>query len=202
MERLLDIKDKDGNILKKFDYNYAVQGPNWTDTGVTQCVQSNGANTGEQQMQQIDINPLSATYNQNQWRSLGNTGSCPVPVPTYIVMTVAGASTSTDGSGNIHTYNTYSFKAYADANSTTLLTLSAPLTINYLITSTETFNDGAPNSVNTTTGTVAIAAGSNNTTSPSIDISGCNGSGTKGNCVTSTVTLQPGTGYIVSGPQN
>jgi hypothetical protein len=201
MERLLDIKDKDGNILKKFDYNYAVQGPNWTDTGVTQCVQSNGANTGEQQMQQIDTNPLSATYNQNQWRSLGNTGNCPVPVPTYIVMTVAGASTATVN-GNTHTFNTFSFKAYADANSTTLLTLSAPLTINYLITSTETFNDGSANSVNTTTGTVTIAAGTNNVTSPSIDISGCNGSGTKGNCVTSTVTLQPGTGYIVSGPQD
>ena len=201
MERLLDIKDKDGNIIKRFDYNYAVQGPNWTDTGIKQCVQSNGANTGEEQMQQVDTNPLSSTYNQSQWRSLGNTGNCPVPVATYILMTVAGASTATVN-GNTHTFNTYSFKSYSDANCTIPLTLSSALTVNYLITLTETFNDGSANSVNTTAGTVTIAAGANHVTSPSIDISGCNGSGTKGNCVTSTVTLQPGSGYTPELPQN
>lgn len=201
MKRLEDIKDKDGNIIKHFSYNYASQQPLWHDTGVTQCVQNNGVNTGEEQMQQQDINPLSATFGQYQWRSMGITGGCPVPVMVYVLMTQASSYTSSVN-GYTHTFKTYSFKTYSDANCTIPLNVTTDLVVNYQINSTIVFNDTTKaNSYTTTPETITVTAGTGSATTAGIDVSGCSGSGTSGSCTTSSVILDSGSGYTPESPQ-
>lgn len=52
----------------------------WHGTSNYQCVQDNGANTGEQLQEQVYANPCSIYYNQTYWKSLGtNTTACPLP---------------------------------------------------------------------------------------------------------------------------
>jgi len=78
-QRLKNIKDQRGDIVKNYSYNYAANvnsGPTWTDTNVKICVTTGGNFTGEELMQQVDTNPYSATYNTHRTRSLGNTGNC------------------------------------------------------------------------------------------------------------------------------
>jgi YD repeat-containing protein len=78
--RLINAKDFDGNIQKSFVYNFVNQNPIWVDVaGVTRCITDTyGLSTGEQQQEQIDTNPASASYNTYGWRSLGMTGACGV----------------------------------------------------------------------------------------------------------------------------
>jgi len=78
--RLQNVKDPLGYIQKSYLYNFINQTPVWVDVaGTTRCVADQyGNNTGEQQQEQVDNNPVSATYNQIQWRSLGMTGTCPI----------------------------------------------------------------------------------------------------------------------------
>jgi hypothetical protein len=53
--------------------------PDWQDNGVTECVlNASGVRTGEQRKQQRDNNPVSPTFNQLRWVSLGVNGNCPV----------------------------------------------------------------------------------------------------------------------------
>jgi hypothetical protein len=142
--RLSEIRDHDGNIAKKFDYAYripAVAIPGWKPTGRQRCkpcpqniayvlpvfqvelIDTNpdsptfnktmwvdggasstctpapaiwqntttpvrcrvtgGNNTGEQEQEQIDINPCSPTYNKTQWIVVAtNCSACPMP-PTW-----------------------------------------------------------------------------------------------------------------------
>ncbi|MBB3055591.1 hypothetical protein [Mucilaginibacter gotjawali] len=201
MQRLQNIKDKNGNIVKNFTYNYATQTAYWQDTGTLQCVQSGGVNTGEQQMQQKDLNPLSPTYNQYQWRSLGISSNCPVPVTVYVQMTVASAYTGSPN-GLTQTYNTYAFKTFSDAACTLPFNVTADLVVNYQINSTIVFNDTTkPNSNTSSPATITITAGTHQATTAGIDVSGCSGSDIKGSCTTSTVVLQTGTGYVPEYPQ-
>lgn len=54
--------------------------PDWQNTGNTRCVTVNNQNTGEQQREQSDVNPCSATQGQARWVSAGtNTTACPLP---------------------------------------------------------------------------------------------------------------------------
>ncbi|RYY47641.1 MAG: hypothetical protein EOO06_12090 [Chitinophagaceae bacterium] len=89
--RLFLVRDHDRNILKKICYNYAGQVEEctvstsalWqnTATGVRCKLNSNNQNTGEQEQEQIDNNPYSATYGQTRWIVVGtNTIVCPLPV--------------------------------------------------------------------------------------------------------------------------
>ncbi|MBB2144001.1 hypothetical protein GM921_00760 [Pedobacter sp. LMG 31464] len=78
-QRLLNIKDQRGDIVKNYRYNYGANvntTPTWTDTNVKTCVVVGGSYTGEELMQQVDSNPYSLTYNTNRTRSLGTTGNC------------------------------------------------------------------------------------------------------------------------------
>ncbi len=53
--------------------------PDWQDNGVTECVlNTSGVRTGEQRKQQRDANPVSPTFNQLRWVSLGVNGNCNV----------------------------------------------------------------------------------------------------------------------------
>ncbi len=53
--------------------------PDWQDNGVTECVlNASGVRTGEQRKQQRDMNPVSPTFNQLRWISLGVNGNCPL----------------------------------------------------------------------------------------------------------------------------
>ncbi|NSL86442.1 hypothetical protein ECE50_006355 [Chitinophaga sp. Mgbs1] len=52
----------------------------WTDTGNKRCKKdANNQNTGEEEKEQKDMNPLSPTYNTVRWVSLGITNNCPAP---------------------------------------------------------------------------------------------------------------------------
>ncbi|MBB2145810.1 hypothetical protein GM921_09950 [Pedobacter sp. LMG 31464] len=78
-QRLKNIKDQNGDIVKNFSYNYGINvntAANWTDTNVKTCETVGGSYTGVELMQQVDNNPYSATYNTYRTRSLGNTGNC------------------------------------------------------------------------------------------------------------------------------
>jgi len=193
MKRLLNIRDQDGNILKNFTYNYAIPQPNWVNTGTTQCVQGVSGNTGEQLIQQKDTNPLTPTYNQYQWISAGtNTTACPIPVPVYIEL-FYGTSTTSNGS----TYQPFIFKAYSDANGNTPLNVPINVTVNYQQTTTYTYYDGRASDSSTANGSVTIAAGSNQASTASIKVSGCQGVGTKQVCTSTYISLQPGDGYQI-----
>ena len=54
----------------------------WQDTGVVRCVtDTNGNNTGIQQRQQKDVNPISETFNEIRWVGNGqNLTACPIVV--------------------------------------------------------------------------------------------------------------------------
>lgn len=203
LQRLMNVKDQDGNILKNYDYNYAPQWAAWTNTGLPTCVQGSNGNTGYQQVQQQDTNPYSPTYNQTRIYTLGmNTTACPIPVaPTiYVKQTVGSTSTS-----NGLTYTTLLFKTYSDANCTIAVNVSSNLTVNYQYVTTASYADGrTPNPVaTTTTATITITSGTGQATSGSIIISGCYGIGTKQICYTpnTQVTVLPGTGYTPVNPE-
>lgn len=49
----------------------------WQPTGLTQCVVVNNVRTGEQLRQERDAHPLSPTFNQLRWVSMGVNGNCP-----------------------------------------------------------------------------------------------------------------------------
>lgn len=92
-QRLQNVKDQYGNILKNYCYNYAGQatgcavpvqncGSNWQNTATTiRCkLNTSNQNTGEQEQEQRDMTVCSSTYNQIRWVVVGtNTTSCPVP---------------------------------------------------------------------------------------------------------------------------
>jgi hypothetical protein len=89
-QRLSQIKDSRGNIIKQFCYNYAGQQtdctirlPRWVNTATAvRCkVDVGNHNTGEQEQEQQDLSVTSPTYNQKRWVvSAVNTTSCPLPV--------------------------------------------------------------------------------------------------------------------------
>ncbi|SEP38543.1 hypothetical protein [Mucilaginibacter sp. OK283] len=191
MKRLLNIRDQDGNILKNFNYNYAIPQPSWVNTGATQCVQGVSGNTGEQLIQQRDNNTLSPTYNQYQWISGGtNTTACPIPVTIYVEM-FYGATTTTNGS----TYRPFIFKAFSDANGSVPINVPVNLSVNYQQSTTYTYYDGRPSYTSIGNGSITITAGTNQATTASIKISGCQGLDTKMICTNTNLSLQAGDGY-------
>jgi|GEM_PF-2291026 RHS Repeat. len=91
--RLRIVKDFEGRILKQICYNYYGQpencgfgvgsatAPNWQNTATAVRCQKdiNNQNTGNQEREQIDANPLSVTYNQTRWVNIGdNFSACPL----------------------------------------------------------------------------------------------------------------------------
>jgi YD repeat-containing protein len=199
LQRLLNIKDQNGKILKSYDYNYVSTAPIWTDNTGRRC--KSGTTTGEQERQETDTNPLSATYNQTRWVSNGiDTVACPLPAIVYVKQTVGSTSVS-----NGVTYNTLKFNTYSDVNCTTLVNAPVTLTVNYTYVTSASYADGrTPNpTVTTTNATITIASGTSQSTSGSIIISGCFGIGTKQICYTPTtqITVQPGTGYTAVNPE-
>jgi len=67
--------------LSSYNPNSCPLPPNWIPTGNYRCeLDGNYNNTGNQEQEQIDNNPGSATYNQTQWVLYGyDPYSCPLP---------------------------------------------------------------------------------------------------------------------------
>jgi len=198
-QRLMNIKDQNGKILKNYDYNYASEAAVWVDNTGRRC--KSGTTTGEQERQETDTNPLSVTYNQTRWVSNGiNTSACPIPATVYVQQITGSTSVS-----NGLTYHTLKFNTYSDANCTVLVNAPVTLTVNYSYVTSRSYADGrTPNpEVTTTNATITIAAGSNQATSGSIIVSGCFGTADKQICYTPStqVTVQSGTGYIAVNPE-
>jgi YD repeat-containing protein len=84
LNRLQHIRDRDNNILKKFDYSYQSpleNGPHWTATGNTRCKpcpENSNYTSNIGQVEEKDINPLSASYNRTRWTDAGFSSSCTV----------------------------------------------------------------------------------------------------------------------------
>ena len=84
--RLQRLRDVERNIVKQYDYRYFSKvpglGADWATTGFSRCVtDANGNNTGEQEIEQLDVNPDSDTYNTRRWISNGICHCCPLPPP-------------------------------------------------------------------------------------------------------------------------
>lgn len=87
--RLACIRNEDQYIVKRFCYTYAGQTENcvvsnsavWVSNGVERCKPcSTNASfvMNVRQLEEIDINPNSPTYNQKRWVDLGPSSSCEV----------------------------------------------------------------------------------------------------------------------------
>ncbi len=82
-QRLHLVRDDDKNIIKRICYNYAGQPEDcspgavavWQNT-TTAVRCKTGSTTGEQEQEQIDINPASPTYQQTQWVVIGTSPTC------------------------------------------------------------------------------------------------------------------------------
>ena len=128
-QRLNTVRNKDGNILKQISYNMTGASavsvgtiPNWQSTGLKQCVANDEQEyTGEQIIQEKDMNTASASYNATRWVSLGNSGACGAPLWNLMGGTercklVSGSYTGEeeaqfkDGNPLSATYNTIKWK--------------------------------------------------------------------------------------------
>ncbi|MFN8250250.1 MAG: RHS repeat domain-containing protein [Ferruginibacter sp.] len=105
LNRLILVRDNDGNVLKKICYNFSGQAENcttpctntaanWQNTANTRCQLGPDSHyTGVLEQEQMDINNCSPSYNTTRWVPAGtNTTTC--PLPTYVTLT----STNTNGS--------------------------------------------------------------------------------------------------------
>jgi len=113
MGQLSLVRDHDGRILKKYQYNYQGQpeslpwgctgiNPIWVNQGGVYCETLNGANTGRQLQKQVDDNICSPSYNTHRTVLVGtNTTACPIPI--YAKLTYE----------NFFSYEPYEY--YADA---------------------------------------------------------------------------------------
>lgn len=91
--KLRTVKDLNGNIQTQYDY-YVNTAGGWEDTQTKRCLtDASGQYTGEEQVQEIDKNPSSATYNQTRWRSLGFTNSCNTTI--YVRLAIQNGYTTT-----------------------------------------------------------------------------------------------------------
>jgi YD repeat-containing protein len=87
--RLLNVRNRNGEILKQYAYKYQEQvtatlstTPNWVSTNFTRCIQvpPNNNYSGLQEYEEKDMNPASSTYLQSRYLPGGNSANC-IPIP-------------------------------------------------------------------------------------------------------------------------
>jgi hypothetical protein len=94
--RLILVRDESKNILKRYCYNFKGQqedcpqgintAPQWRPTGQTRCVPcaaNPSQNSGVQEIEEIDVNPNSATHSSPPRWVVNPNGSCPRPPADY-----------------------------------------------------------------------------------------------------------------------
>jgi hypothetical protein len=83
------VRDNDGYILKKYCYNYAGQQEDcmisatavWQPTGQSRCKPcpaDSSYNIDVLQVEEMDMNPGSETYNQLRWQDTDSSGTCTI----------------------------------------------------------------------------------------------------------------------------
>lgn len=100
--RLVNVRDKAGNILKQNQYVYNETVPyslstavNWVATGVIRCrrVAPNNNFDGQQEMEERDMNSSSPTYLQYRYTAIGASSNCtPIPNCTGVDKRVIGSN--------------------------------------------------------------------------------------------------------------
>jgi len=145
LQRLKNIKDQDGNILKNYNYRYlnirniAIFGTykkqcaNGLGTYVTYTVPE-GKYTATTQQEADALAQADLAANGQAYAN--NNGVCELP---FVKITLSG--TTVNGSGQ--SMNTYEIKSFADVACTIPYTVPAPLTILYKKTTT-TYTNGTP----------------------------------------------------------
>jgi YD repeat-containing protein len=133
--RLSATRDNNGNITNTYAYNY-INNSNWQDTGVRQCVANSP--TYEQIMQERDINPISLTYNQFRWKSLGTQDAC---IPTVYAKLSLEQPTSGDNGEETWTGKKLIVRVYSDAACT--IPSSVPIGANIKITTSGSCGSGS-----------------------------------------------------------
>lgn len=79
LNRLLHVRDHDGNIISKNEYRY-VKSPKWEDSGRIRCAKDkDGANTGGVEKEQKDTNTQSYQFGTTRWTTAENAAQdCPL----------------------------------------------------------------------------------------------------------------------------
>lgn len=106
--------------------------PDWQDTGIRECV-VNGSNvrTGEERRMERDMNPVSSTYYQPRWVSMGITGNCP-PITVRASIEIRNTQYHYYTNGSYYTADV--FIVLRDATTNLPVTVNN-LTVNYSETS-------------------------------------------------------------------
>nr|WP_199158203.1 hypothetical protein [Pedobacter sp. ASV2] len=154
--RLLNIKDDKGNIIKNFAYNYMNRAAVWTDTQSYCQVDQAGNNTGEQRMIQTDSNPLSVSYGTTRTISIGFTFVCPTPV--YAKMIIESLTVDYSYGYNI-TVSKYRAHLFSNQDCTIPYVATNTMNINCKVFYTNEYDNGDPSSTQTQYSVLNIPAG-------------------------------------------
>jgi len=194
-QRLMNVKDKNGNIIKNYTYNFAkpstpVASPtvyyNAYKSGTFTRNNCGTGYTGQSYTYSVPNATYSSTVSQadadqqaqadvdaNGQNQANAMGTC-LPNSPFIVMTIASSVVDANG----HTQNTYKFSSYADASHSTPYNIPNNITINYKETTTVTHSSGAiPPQTSTYNYTIVLPAGSNQVTTSQYDMQYCPGGG-------------------------
>ncbi|NTD97013.1 RHS repeat protein [Agrobacterium tumefaciens] len=167
--RLLNIKDYNGYILKNYTYKYMSRASVWSDTNAYCQTDQSGNNTGEQRMVQTDSNPLSSSYGLTRNVSMGYNGTCPTNVYAKMVVESMIVDYSYGYDVTISRYRAHLFN---NAECTIPYVASNTMSINCKVFYTNEYDNGDPTTTQDQINLLTIPIGTSSSDYVDV-ISGC-----------------------------